>query len=115
LIHQPWYSAFGWLLSKPNAMMNEAPEPLAQSEPGRPKSRRQALSAREQEILDWVAQGLSNKEIGSRLGLSTFTVKNHLARIFEKLQVRSRTEAAMARVHSKPKRTAPAKTAGRAR
>jgi DNA-binding NarL/FixJ family response regulator len=62
------------------------------------------LSAREREILDLLAQGLSNKEIGARLNLSPFTVKNHLARVFEKLHVRCRTEAVMAFLHpgSKP-------------
>ena len=58
-----------------------------------------ALSAREREILDLLAQGLSNKEIGAKLNLSPFTVKNHLARVFEKLHVRCRTEAVIAYVH----------------
>jgi DNA-binding NarL/FixJ family response regulator len=57
------------------------------------------LSAREREILDLLAKGLSNKEIGARLNLSPFTVKNHLARVFEKLHVRCRTEAVMAFLH----------------
>jgi DNA-binding CsgD family transcriptional regulator len=61
-----------------------------------PQSQRTSLSAREIEILDLLAQGLSNKEIGARLNRSPFTVKNHLARIFEKLHVRCRTEAVMA-------------------
>lgn len=54
------------------------------------------LTDREREILDLVAKGFSNKEIASKLGLSPFTVKAHLAHIFEKLHVRSRTEAVMA-------------------
>jgi DNA-binding NarL/FixJ family response regulator len=58
-----------------------------------------ALSAREREILELLTQGLSNKEIGARLSLSAFTVKNHLAHIFEKLHVRCRTEAALAYLH----------------
>lgn len=57
------------------------------------------LSAREREILDAVAEGLSNKEIGSKLGISTFTVKIHMGHIFEKLHVRCRTEAVMAYLH----------------
>jgi DNA-binding NarL/FixJ family response regulator len=57
------------------------------------------LSAREREILDLLAQGLANKEIGAKLNLSPFTVKNHLARVFEKLHVRCRTEAVMAYLH----------------
>ena len=59
---------------------------------------RGALSARERQILDLLSQGLSNKEIGHKLALSPFTVKNHLARIFAKLRVRSRIGAVMAYV-----------------
>jgi DNA-binding NarL/FixJ family response regulator len=55
-----------------------------------------SLSKREQEILELLGRGLSNKEIGARLELSPFTVRNHLSRVFEKLKVRSRTEAAVA-------------------
>jgi DNA-binding NarL/FixJ family response regulator len=55
-----------------------------------------ALSARELEILNLLAHGLSNKEIGGKLDLSPFTVKNHLARIYPKLRVRSRTAAVIA-------------------
>ncbi len=55
-----------------------------------------SLTAREREILDSLSQGLSNKEIGAKLGLSQFTVRNHLAHVFEKLHVRCRTEAVVA-------------------
>ncbi len=61
------------------------------------------LSVREREILDLLAMGLANKEIGAKLNLSPFTVKNHLARVFEKLHVRCRTEAVMAYLHANPK------------
>ena len=54
------------------------------------------LSDREREILESLTKGLSNKEIGNRLDLSPFTVKNHLARIYAKLRVRSRTAAVIA-------------------
>ena len=53
------------------------------------------LSKRETEILDLLAQGLANKEIADRLQLSIETVRVHLRRIYDKLHVRSRTEAAM--------------------
>ena len=53
------------------------------------------LSRRETEILEKIAQGLANKEIADRLGLSVETVRVHLKRIYEKLHVRSRTEAAL--------------------
>jgi DNA-binding NarL/FixJ family response regulator len=58
-----------------------------------------ALTAREREILDSLSRGLSNKEIGARLALSQFTVRNHLVHVFEKLHVRCRTEAVMAYLH----------------
>ena len=54
----------------------------------------QALSAREHEVLALVARGLSNKQIAGELGLSTWTVNNHVAKILKKLQVESRTAAA---------------------
>ncbi len=53
------------------------------------------LSPRETEILELLCEGLANKEIAHRLGISTETVRVHLKHIYEKLHVRSRTEAAM--------------------
>lgn len=52
-----------------------------------------ALSARELEVLRFVARGFGNKEIAVELGITTHTVKYHLAALLEKLGVRSRTEA----------------------
>ncbi len=49
----------------------------------------------EMEILDLVAKGLTNKEIGPALNISYDTVRAHLRRIYEKLHVRCRTEAVM--------------------
>lgn len=51
------------------------------------------LTAREHEVLSLLAQGLSNSEIATRLGLSTRTVKGHLEELFAKLEVDSRTSA----------------------
>jgi LuxR family maltose regulon positive regulatory protein len=51
------------------------------------------LSERELEVLNLVAQGLSNTEIGEKLFLSLSTVKGHNLRIFNKLQAKSRTDA----------------------
>jgi DNA-binding NarL/FixJ family response regulator len=52
-----------------------------------------ALTTREREVLELVAQGLPNKAIASRLGISDHTVKFHLSSIFSKLGASSRTEA----------------------
>jgi len=52
------------------------------------------LSSRELEILALVAEGCPNKEIASRLLISTATVRTHLMHIYEKLHVHCRTEAA---------------------
>jgi DNA-binding NarL/FixJ family response regulator len=51
------------------------------------------LTNREQEILTLLADGLGNKQIAARLGISTNTVKTHLELLFEKLGVSSRAEA----------------------
>jgi DNA-binding CsgD family transcriptional regulator len=59
-------------------------------------SRGQAiLSKREQEVVACVAEGLSNREIASRLKLTEHTVKNYLFRIFDKLGVSSRVEVVL--------------------
>ena len=51
------------------------------------------LSIREIEIMDWVKKGKTNVEIGLILDISEFTVKNHLQRIFKKLDVSNRAQA----------------------
>ena len=51
------------------------------------------LSARENEVMRWLAQGLENKEIAERLGVSVCTVNAHLQAIYDKLGVRNRVEA----------------------
>jgi two-component system NarL family response regulator len=57
--------------------------------------RRPRLSEREIEILELVAEGKSNKEIGAALGLAETTIKTHLARVMGKLGVDDRTAAAL--------------------
>jgi DNA-binding NarL/FixJ family response regulator len=51
------------------------------------------LSEREQQVLDCLSQGLMYKEIAEKLGISYETVHTYIRRIYEKLQVRTRTEA----------------------
>ena len=51
------------------------------------------LSQREQEVLDCLAEGFLYKEIAEKLGISYETVHTYIRRIYEKLQVRTRTEA----------------------
>jgi len=51
------------------------------------------LSPREAEIMEWVKSGKTNQDIGSILNISAFTVKNHMQRIFKKLDVLNRAQA----------------------
>ena len=51
------------------------------------------LSGREREILENLAQGYATKEVAQRLCISVNTIRTHLQHIYEKLRVRSRTEA----------------------
>jgi len=53
----------------------------------------EALSTREQEVLDHLSQGFLYKEIAEKMGISYETVHTYIRRIYEKLQVRTRTEA----------------------
>ena len=53
------------------------------------------LTDREREVLELVAEGLSNQEVGERLGLAEKTIKHYMTNILGKLQVRSRVEAAL--------------------
>jgi DNA-binding CsgD family transcriptional regulator len=55
------------------------------------------LTGREEEVLDLLRQGMSNREIAQILWIAPSTAKVHVRHIFEKLGVRSRTEAALFR------------------
>jgi DNA-binding CsgD family transcriptional regulator len=62
--------------------------------PGNPEAQAAlGISAREREVLLELAEGRTNKEIAARLNVSPNTVKTHVARLYEKLEARRRTEA----------------------
>lgn len=77
------------------ALMREpaAPAAPAPSTPANPELR--ALTPREQDVLALVAGGATDKEAATQLGVSVSAVKQHLANIYAKWRVRSRTEAAI--------------------
>ena len=60
----------------------------------RPRPPAPALTPRELEVLQLVADGLSNKEIATSLFITEGTVKNHVHNALEKLQLENRTQAA---------------------
>ncbi|MGH9431273.1 MAG: LuxR C-terminal-related transcriptional regulator [Terriglobia bacterium] len=65
----------------------------ARSAPPMPHLRGVSLTAREVEVLRWIAAGFANKEIAAKLEISEHTVKFHIASIFNKLDVSNRAEA----------------------
>ncbi|TDQ51965.1 response regulator [Actinorugispora endophytica] len=75
---------------------------LARKEKGRPQPVAvPRLTGRETEVLRLVARGLNNRDIADRLYISDNTVKNHVRNILEKLQLHSRTEAAVYAIREK--------------
>ena len=73
------------LVSEFAAMSNRADE----------RAQRPNLTGREVEVLGLAADGLTNRQIGRRLGISENTVKNHIRNILEKLHFHSRMEAVL--------------------
>ena len=63
--------------------------------PAQPDPRVSELTPREREILDLIAEGLSNKQIGARLFLAEKTVKNYVSSLLAKLHMQRRTQAAV--------------------
>jgi len=74
---------------------------------GRPAAE---LTERELELLEALSDGLTNKAIGQRLGLSEQTVKSHLSSVYRKLGVSSRTEALAATYRRRVEGSRPAET-----
>ncbi len=75
---------------QPDAAPPQPITPLIEAE------RYEVLSHREQNILEWVAQGLTNREISEELSLSRHTVDTHIRNIYRKLAVSSRIQALQA-------------------
>jgi DNA-binding NarL/FixJ family response regulator len=73
------------------------------------------LTKRELEIVELIADGLTNKEIAQRLNLATFTVKTHVHNIFEKLALHTRVQVASYYARSKATSPAHLDLAGRTR
>jgi two-component system nitrate/nitrite response regulator NarL len=69
--------------------------------PGAPKG---ALTSRERQVFDFIRQGQSNKEIAQNLNIAEPTVKNHVHRVLEKLEVTTRAQAAARGVPSTRRR-----------
>ena len=66
----------------------------------------EGLSAREREVLDYLAQGFLIKEIGEKLGIGFDTVRTYIRRIYEKLHVHSRAQAVAKFLNTSPSRPA---------
>jgi DNA-binding NarL/FixJ family response regulator len=62
----------------------------------------EALTEREQEVVRWVIQGMTNKEIASRLGISDKTVKSHLSNVFSKLKISRRLQLVLYQIVEQP-------------
>src|SRR5271169_3643762 len=81
------HRVFGGEIWLDNRMTAEVMKAFAKSSDGGPRRDKPLLSEREKEIVQLVAQGYRNKEIGEKLFISEQTVKNHLHNIFDKLEL----------------------------
>mgnify|MGYP001291890884 CR=1 FL=1 len=62
----------------------------------------EVLTDREQEVVRWVIQGMTNKEIAARLGISDKTVKTHVSNILSKLNISRRLQLTLYRIMEQP-------------
>ncbi len=90
---------FGGEIWLDKRMTGEVMKAFSKSAEGGPRREKPLLSDREKEIVQLVAQGFRNKEIGEKLFISEQTVKNHLHNIFDKLGVSDRLELALYAIH----------------
>jgi two-component system nitrate/nitrite response regulator NarL len=93
------YKVFGGEIWLDNHMTAEVMKAFTKSADSGPRREKPLLSDREKEIVQLVAQGYRNKEIGEKLFISEQTVKNHLHNIFDKLGVSDRLELALYAIH----------------
>jgi two-component system, NarL family, nitrate/nitrite response regulator NarL len=82
-----------------NGVTAEVMRDFANDSNGSPRGDKPLLSDREKQVVQLVAQGYRNKEIGQKLFISELTVKNHLSNIFDKLGVSDRLELALYAIH----------------
>jgi DNA-binding CsgD family transcriptional regulator len=89
-------------VSGPGAPQQRSPADMAAQRSPTPAQRHPRLTARQRQVLDLLANGMSNRQIARALGISEKTVKNHMHAIFSRLAVSHRTQAALyaARTHS---------------
>jgi ATP/maltotriose-dependent transcriptional regulator MalT len=81
------------VVTLPSAFARSNGDGLRRDRPGRDDRLIESLTTREHDVLALVADGLSNREVAHELAISEHTVKFHLASIFGKLGVSTRTEA----------------------
>ncbi|MGI8427466.1 MAG: response regulator transcription factor, partial [Actinomycetota bacterium] len=76
------------------AVTHQVPERIRNPIENEKDPRLSRLSPTEERVLDLVAEGLTNRQIGERINLSDKTIKNYVSSILQKLQVARRSEAA---------------------
>jgi DNA-binding CsgD family transcriptional regulator len=84
------------VLLKEVEVIKEVPVPMPAAEPftvNEEQQRQLGITKRELEILELIAQGMSNREIADKLFVSENTVKTHSSRLFDKLSAKRRTQA----------------------
>ena len=83
-----------WIIEG-RSLLSRSQSPQAQPAATLPTGVSGPLSQRQQDVLKLIGSGLSNKEIAQTLNIAPETVKSHAKSIFAKLEVKSRTEAAV--------------------